>query len=212
MTSISTDLLILRLTPVLMLIASLLTVAQPAIADSHSAAAEAHIEAMIGSAKNLLAADLGDTTIRTKQVAELLDTYFDFPGITRFSAGQYWRAATSAEKQEYELVIREVIIGTVLRNFDQLKGLEYSHVNSTEKGSKLVLVAGRFSDTVGERPSILVNWRVTTLPGKPAKVLDIEIENISMLITQKQENTSIIRKNKGEFGALITAMREKLDR
>ena len=51
-----------------------------------------------------------------------------------------------------------------------------------------------------------------TLPGKPAKVLDIEIENISMLITQKQENTAIIRKNKGEFSALITAMREKLDR
>ena len=213
MTSISTDLLIRRLTPMLILTASLWTAAQPpAKADGHSAAAEAHIEAMIGSAKNLLATDVGDTTIRTKQVTELLDTYFDFPGITRFSAGQYWRAATSAEKQEYELVIREVIIGAVLRNFDQLKGLEYSHVSSTEKGSKLVLVAGRFSDAVGERPSILVNWRVTTLPGKPAKVLDIEIENISMLITQKQENTSIIRKNKGEFGALITAMREKLDR
>ena len=212
MTSISTDLLIRCLTPVLILTASLWTVAQPAKADGHSAAAEAHIEAMIGSAKNLLATDSGDTTIRTKQVTELLDTYFDFPGITRFSAGQYWRAATSAEKQEYELVIREVIIGTVLRNFDQLKGLEYSHVNSTEKGRKLVLVAGRFSDIVGERPSILVKWRVITLPGKPAKVLDIEIENISMLITQKQENTSIIRKNKGEFGALITAMREKLDR
>ena len=145
-------------------------------------------------------------------MAELLDTYFDFPGITRFSAGQYWRAATSAEKQEYELVIREVIIGTVLRNFDQLKGLEYSHVTSTEKGSKLVLVTGRFSDAVGDRPSVLVNWRVTTLPGKPVKVLDIEIENISMLVTQKQENIAIIRKNKGEFGALITAMREKLDR
>ena len=55
-----------------------------------------------------------------------------------------------------------------------------------------------------------MNWRVTTLPGKPVKVLDIEIENISMLVTQKQENIAIIRKNKGEFGALITAMREKL--
>jgi hypothetical protein len=31
-----------------------------------------------------------------------------------------------------------------------------------------------------------------------------------MLVTQKQENVAIIRKNKGKFGALITAMREKL--
>ena len=212
MTPVSANAPIRRITPVLMLLASLWTVAlaQPAKADGHSRAAEAHIEAMIGSAKSLLATDYGDPATRTEQVTELLDTYFDFPGITRFSAGQYWRAASAAEKHEYELVIREVIIGTVLRNFDQLKGLEYTHVTSTEKGSKLVLVTGRFSDAVGDRPSVLVNWRVTTLPGKPVKVLDIEIENISMLVTQKQENIAIIRKNKGEFGALITAIREKL--
>ena len=210
MTPVSATAPIRRITPVLMLLASLWIVAQPAKADGHSGAAEAHIEAMIGSAKSLLATEYGDPATRTEQVTELLDTYFDFPGITRFSAGQYWRAASAAEKQEYELVIREVIIGTVLRNFDQLKGLEYTHVISTEKGSKLVLVTGRFSDAVGDRPSVLVNWRVTTLPGKPVKVLDIEIENISMLVTQKQENIAIIRKNKGEFRALITAIREKL--
>ena len=184
---------------------------QQAKADSHSVAAEAHIEAMIGSAKSLLAIQNSDSSTRSKLVTELLDTYFDFPSITRFSAGQYWRVASVAEKQEYELTIREVIIGTVVRNFDQLKGLEYSHVASVEKGNKLVLVSGLFSDTIGDRPSISVNWRVTTLPGKPVKVLDIEIENISMLVTQKQENIAIIRKNKGEFSALIAAMREKLD-
>ena len=210
MTAVSATAPIRRIMPMFMLLAYLWTVTQSAKADGHIGAAEAHIEAMIGLAKSLLVTDYGDPATRTEQVTELLDTYFDFPGITRFSAGQYWRAASAAEKQEYELVIREVIIGTVLRNFDQLKGLKYSHVTSTEKGSKLVLVTGRFSDAVGDRPSVLVNWRVTTLPGKPIKVLDIEIENISMLVTQKQENIAIIRKNKGDFGSLITAMREKL--
>ena len=208
--AVSSNLKLRRIASLLMLFASLVIVAQPADADNHSKAAEAHIEAMIGSAKTLLTTDSGDLAARTEQVTELLDTYFDFPSITRFSAGQYWRTASVTEKQEYKLVIREVIIGTVVRNFDQLKGLEYSHVASTEKGSKLVLVTGRFSDANGELPSVLVNWRVTTLPGKPVKVLDIEIENISMLITQKQENVAIIRKNKGKFGALITAMRKKL--
>lgn len=192
------------------LLVSFWIMAQPASAHDHSRAAEAHIKAMIGSAKSLLATDSGDPIARAEQVTELLDTYFDFPGITRFSAGQYWRAATDTEKQEFELVIREVIIGTVVRNFDQLKGLEYNHVATTEKGSKFVLVTGRFIDALGERPSVMVNWRVTTFPGRPIKVLDIEIENISMLVTQKQENIAIIRKNKGKFGALITAMREKL--
>jgi phospholipid transport system substrate-binding protein len=57
----------------------------------------------------------------------------------------------------------------------------------------------------------MVNWRVTTVPGEPIRVLDIEIENISMLITQKQENIAMIRKNKGKFSALIDAMKAKLE-
>jgi phospholipid transport system substrate-binding protein len=56
-----------------------------------------------------------------------------------------------------------------------------------------------------------VNWRViANSAGRPA-VMDIEIENISMLITQKQENVAIIRQNKGKFAALIEAMQKQLD-
>jgi ABC-type transporter MlaC component len=39
--------------------------------------------------------------------------------------------------------------------------------------------------------------------------LDVEIENISMLVTQQQENLAIIRQNHGRFGALIEAMKAK---
>jgi phospholipid transport system substrate-binding protein len=72
-----------------------------------------------------------------------------------------------------------------------------------------VLVTGEFSDATGVRPPVTVNWRVTILPDKPPLVLDIEVQNISMLVTQKQENIAIIRQNKGNFSALIEAMREK---
>lgn len=172
--------------------------------------AAAHIEAMIGDMESLLAEDNGNLAERTAAVTSLLDAYFDFPGITRFSAGPYWRAASKAEKAEYETVIREIMIGTVVRNFDQLKGLTYTPKTSTARGKKLVRVTGEFSDSTGERPNVAVHWRVVTRADTPPKVLDILIENISMLDTQKQENVAIIRKNKGSFAALIAAMREKL--
>ena len=41
-------------------------------------------------------------------------------------------------------------------------------------------------------------------------MFDIEIENLSLLVTQKQENVAVIRKNKGEFVALINAMKDRL--
>ncbi len=46
-------------------------------------------------------------------------------------------------------------------------------------------------------------WRVTTVAGKPAQIIDIEVENISMLKTHQDENTAIIRRNGGTFSALI---------
>lgn len=50
-----------------------------------------------------------------------------------------------------------------------------------------------------------------TREGEPPRVFDIEIENLSLLVTQKQENVAVIRKNRGQFGALIEAMQARLD-
>ena len=40
---------------------------------------------------------------------------------------------------------------------------------------------------------------------------DIEVENISMLKTQQDVNTALIKRNGGNFDALIQAMRTRLD-
>jgi phospholipid transport system substrate-binding protein len=57
---------------------------------------------------------------------------------------------------------------------------------------------------------VAINWRVTTPVDGATRVMDVEIENISMLVTQKNENVAIIRKNQGSFSALIDAMRTKI--
>ena len=130
--------------------------------------------------------------------------------ITRFSTGQYWRAADAAQKSEYGRLFRKVLCGTIVRNFDQLEGLAYAANAVTAKGDKFVIVSGTFTDTTGQRPAVKVNWRLLTRKGTVPKVFDIEIENLSLLVTQKQENVAVIRRNKGEFVALINAMKDQL--
>ena len=55
----------------------------------------------------------------------------------------------------------------------------------------------------------MVGWRVITADNASPLILDVEIENISMLVTQKQENIAIIRKNEGKFAALIDEMKQR---
>ena len=178
-------------------------------ADARIDTANAVITAMVRDIDSYLVTDAGDTSARLTTVTRMLDTYFDLPTIARFSVGPYWRAASSEERQTYNETLRLAMIGTVVNNFDQLKGLTFTPTDSVPKGDKMVLVRGRFSDKSGQRSPVMVGWRVITPDHGTAKVLDVEIENISMLVTQQQENLSIIRQNQGRFGALIEAMKAK---
>ena len=181
----------------------------PAQASSQIEAANRLINTMVRDVENYLLADSGDISKRTENITNILHTHFDIPGIARFSAGPYWRAANEDERITYTQSMREALIGTIARNFDQLVGLRFTIIDSQAKGNRMVLVRGTFLDRAGQRPPVSVGWRVVTSHPAPAKVLDVEIENISMLITQKQENIAIIRKNGGRFSALIQAMKQR---
>ena len=164
---------------------------------------------MMVEVESILTTDIDDDVTRRENVSALFDRYFDLPTIAKFSAGPYWRAADAGQKTAYESAIRDVIIGTVVRNFDQLSGLKFAATSSQAKGEKLVLVNGTFTDINQELPPITVGWRVVTTDTESPLILDVEIENISMLVTQKQENIAIIRKNAGKFAALIDAMKQR---
>ena len=181
----------------------------PARASDQITAANNVITSMISDVETYLETDPGDIEKRAENITKLLDTHFDLPAIARFSAGPYWRAATEQERVDYVQTMRDVVVDTVVRNFDQLSGLRHTTIDSQVKGDKMVLVRGTFYDSTGKRPPVSIGWRVITPAMAPAKVLDVEIENISMLVTQKQENITIIRQNEGRFSALIEAMRKR---
>ena len=183
--------------------------ALPARASDQVAAANNLITNMISEVETYLETDSGDREKRTEDITKLLDTHFDLPAIARFSAGPYWRAANEQERVDYVQTMRDVMVDTVVRNFDQLSGLRFTTIDSQVKGDKMVLVRGIFNDSTGKRPPVSIGWRILTPAMAPAKVLDVEIENISMLVTQKQENITIIRQNGGRFSALIEAMRNR---
>ena len=164
---------------------------------------------MMVEVESILAKDINDEMARRKNVSALFDRYFDLPTIAKFSAGPYWRAADADQKSAYQSAIRDVLIGAVVRNFDQLSGLKFTATDSQAKGTQLVLVSGTFTDNNKQLPPIMVGWRVVTANNASPLILDVEIENISMLVTQKQENIAIIRKNEGKFAALIDAMKQR---
>lgn len=182
----------------------------PAQANDRVAEAEQLVSSLISALEANLMNDSSSDEENKQFLNQLVDTYFDVDGITRFSVGRYWRIATADERETYARLFRSVLLNQASSQFHQLKNLEFKPTTSKARGEKLVLVGGIIHDKSGEFPDVEMFWRVVTLPDKPAKIFDVEIENISMLKTQQDENTTLIRRNGGRFAALNEALQEQL--
>ena len=182
----------------------------PAQANDRVAEAEQLVSSLISALEANLMNDSSSDEENKQFLNQLVDTYFDVEGITRFSVGRYWRIATADERETYARLFRSVLLNQASSQFHQLKNLEFKPTTSKARGEKLVLVGGIIHDKSGEFPDVEMFWRVVTLPDKPAKIFDVEIENISILKTQQDENTTLIRRNGGRFAALNEALQEQL--
>ena len=186
------------------------------------ASGSAYANNRVSEAEQLVTAlitELEQTSLRdnmtdkdNKQVLDqLVESYFDVDAITRFSVGRYWRVANESERSEYAKLFRFVLLNQASEQFHKLKDLEFKPTTTNTRGDKLILVGGIIHDKSGEFPDVEIFWRVVARPDMPVKIFDIEVENISMLKTQQDENTTLIRRNAGRFGALIEALQEQLN-
>ena len=193
-----------------MLSATLTMDSGQAHADSRIVEAEAFILSLIEDIRITVEADATTEDEKMASINVIVDSYFDVDGITRFSAGRYWRAASSEQRKQYTRQFRNVLINTARRQFDQILGLTFTPTLSKVRGDKLILVGGTIQDSNGSLPDVEIFWRVSALAGQPMRVIDVEIENISMLKTQRDENEAIIRRGGGSFDALLQSLGERL--
>ena len=168
------------------------------------------VNALVERIQTVIGEDPDQAQVRSETNA-IIDEFFDFDLVARFAAGQAWRSASDAEKADYKIAFRRVLLAMAETQFEYFRRIEYTPKDAISKGPKLMIVSGMVHDKTGEYPDAVVSWRISTKEGKPARIIDLEVENISMLITQQQENTAIIRQNGGSFQALIDALNQQAD-
>ena len=195
---------------VFILAASITVNPAQARADSRVLKADAFILSLINDIRITVEAATETNDERKAAINAVVDTYFDVDGITRFSAGRYWRAASDVQRVHYAKQFRNVLVNTASRQFDQIKGLTFIPTISRVTCDKLILVGGIIQDDTGALPDVEIFWRVSAIAGQPMRVIDVQIENISMLKTQRDENEAIIRRGGGSFDALLQSLDERL--
>ena len=84
---------------------------QMATAEARFDESKALVDALISHVTETVTTEQSSESIR-KETDTIIDQYFDYPLIARFAAGNAWRKATKAERQEYMDAFREVLADT----------------------------------------------------------------------------------------------------
>ena len=130
---------------------------------------------------------------------------FDNYYISRFVLGQYWKRLDSNMRKQFVESFNNYIVTTYAPKF---KGWE-----GTFKATDSLLENNYYNVKMNvlnkDGPTLKFMWKIYLDKNKNFKILDVNIDGVSMLVTQRAEFMSVIKNNPKGVVGLIEAMKKK---
>jgi len=195
----------LMMAPVLAL--SLMFSTAPAFALSEAAAKEF----VQGTIDRLMQIITDDSSISEKRgdFRDLLAEKTVSKKIAQFSASSAWRDMSDEQIERYHSRFIDYIASVYTDQFAAYQSdttdIDVSITNAVEGGKKGIFVVTEIA-VPGDEP-INVEWRVSDRSGQIG-VVDITVEGVSMLITQRSEFSSMLDRNNYDIEAFLKELKE----
>jgi phospholipid transport system substrate-binding protein len=142
---------------------------------------------------------------RDSEMRRLLNEGFDIEFIGRFVLSRYWRTASEVEKAEFRKLFEDYLIAAYGRRFGTYSGERFVIGQTIPEEDERAIVR---SDVVRASGDVMaVNWRVQRREGH-WKVIDIMVEGVSMMVTQRSEFTALLQREGGSVSALNQRLRQ----
>ena len=123
--------------------------------------------------------------------------------------GRHWRKASDEVKSEYLKLFGDLMVIIYAERFEKYSGekLLVKRVEVRNKKDALVYTT-MVKANDGAKP-LKVNWRVRQKNGVYT-IIDVMVEGISMIMTQKSEFSSFIKSNGGELNPLLVELKKRI--
>ena len=154
----------------------------------------------------------GDVTPqqREQRFRELFTQNFDVPAIGRFVLGRYWNTATPDERAEFLKLFEDLIVQYYSNRFSEYSGEHFVVEDVRDLGADSATVHSKVV-----RPNavdnVRVDWRIRREQDS-YRIVDVLVEGVSMVVTQRAEFSSVIQSRGGKVTGLLDALRAKTAR
>ncbi len=135
------------------------------------------------------------------ELKKLFQKYVDVPIIARAVLGKSWRLANSDQRKRFINVFKTYVSHKYGRQFSEFKGTTLEIIKSRDTLTKAGVLVSTLVVVPGN-PSMKVVWQVSDGSGS-LKLIDLRVEGISMLSTERQEFRSKLKKFEGSMDDLI---------
>mgnify|MGYP001371011678 CR=1 FL=1 len=141
---------------------------------------------------------------KQKQLLELFEENASTLTISRAALGPKWRSLNESTKKEFTAAFTHYIIKKYGKQFEDFSGARLTVERSIDAGKRGILVHTRL--IMPATSPISVKWQVWRKT-KKLKLVDIIIEDISMLTMEREEIKNRLAIHKNDIPSLITDLK-----
>ncbi len=158
---------------------------------------------------DLVATSIKELSIDKQKIElkNLFQKYVDIPIIARAVLGKSWRHANSDQRKRFISAFKIYVSHKYGRQFSEFKGTTLEITKSRDTLTKAGVLVSSIVVVPGN-PSLKVVWQVSDGSGS-LKLVDLRVEGISMLSTERQEFRSKLKKFEGSLDDLIQSISHK---
>ncbi len=138
---------------------------------------------------------------KNSKFTDLVMSAIDLNLISKFVLSKTWKNATDDQKERYIQAFKDYFINSYANKLDQYSGEQVEVVDAEEAG-KYVIVNSFIYREGTDTLKINLKWRLLNRDND-IKIIDLNIEGISLIIAQREEFQSFLANNEGDLEKLI---------
>ena len=138
---------------------------------------------------------------KNSKFTDLVMSAIDLNLISKFVLSKTWKNATDDQKERYIHAFKDYFINSYANKLDQYSGEQVEVVDAEEAG-KYVIVNSFIYREGTDTLKINLKWRLLNRDNE-IKIIDLNIEGISLIIAQREEFQSFLANNEGDLEKLI---------
>jgi phospholipid transport system substrate-binding protein len=165
---------------------------------------------MIETVGNDVLEVLRDTGLSDQQKYErlvtLLNEPIDLDLVARLILGRHWRTASEPQRTEYLELFRAFALHTLASRLDVYGGQGFEITGAKVVGRDDALVSTRI---LSDGPPLAVDWRVRQRDDDRMVAIDVIVEGVSLIVTQRSEFGAVIERQ--GIDGLLSELRRRAE-